>query len=58
MTVVIGRDEIFLKFPEQPVYPEPVTHRVFKTGRGAIGFPDQEGHYFINVGGATAVSQP
>jgi Domain of unknown function (DUF4082) len=31
---------------------------VFKTGNGAIGFPDQEGHYFINVGGATEVSQP
>ncbi|MBV8481665.1 MAG: DUF4082 domain-containing protein [Verrucomicrobia bacterium] len=26
---------------------------VFKTGEGAIGFPDREGHYFINVGGAT-----
>jgi Domain of unknown function (DUF4082) len=31
---------------------------VFKTGNGAIGFPDQEGRYFINVGGATEVSQP
>jgi len=31
---------------------------VFKTGKGALGFPDQEGRYFINVGGATKVSQP
>jgi hypothetical protein len=28
---------------------------VFKTGKGALGFPDREGHYFINVGGATVV---
>ncbi len=28
---------------------------VFKTGNGALGFPDQEGHYFVNVGGATVV---
>jgi Domain of unknown function (DUF4082)/Concanavalin A-like lectin/glucanases superfamily len=28
---------------------------VFKSGKGAHGFPDREGHYFINVGGATVV---
>jgi Domain of unknown function (DUF4082)/Concanavalin A-like lectin/glucanases superfamily len=31
---------------------------VFKTGKGASGFHDEEGHYYINVGGATKVSQP
>jgi hypothetical protein len=29
---------------------------VFKDGRGAHGFPDREGHYFINVGNATVDS--
>jgi Domain of unknown function (DUF4082)/Concanavalin A-like lectin/glucanases superfamily len=28
---------------------------VFKSGKGALGFPDREGHYFINVGGAAVV---